>query len=133
MTEAAVVAEPQPAAYTKAFSQICVADVAIAGGKGANLGELTRAGFPVPEGFVITAQAYLQALNEGGLRERMRTLSAGLDVEDVANLKRVSQELRELVQRTAIPRALTQEILEGYRALGKAARVAVRSACRCSG
>jgi len=36
-------------------------DVAIAGGKGANLGELVRAGVPVPEAFVVTAPAYLEA------------------------------------------------------------------------
>ena len=40
-----------------------VTDVASAGGKGANLGELTRAGFPVPPGFVVTAPAYLEAMD----------------------------------------------------------------------
>lgn len=36
--------------------------VATAGGKGSNLGELAGAGFPVPRGFVITADAYLHAM-----------------------------------------------------------------------
>ena len=43
------------------FEALAVGDSAIAGGKGANLGELCRAGFPVPPGFVISAAAYLRA------------------------------------------------------------------------
>ena len=52
------------------FDQLTVDDVATAGGKGANLGELTRAGLPVPPGFVVTAEAYLEAMDDGGVRER---------------------------------------------------------------
>ena len=39
----------------RSFDSITKEDVAIVGGKGANLGEMSRAGFPVPEGFVIAA------------------------------------------------------------------------------
>lgn len=42
----------------KKLSEISKTDVAIAGGKGANLGELIGKGFPVPPGFVVTAAAY---------------------------------------------------------------------------
>ena len=38
-------------------------DIPVAGGKGANLGEMTSAGLPVPPGFVVTGQAYLHALD----------------------------------------------------------------------
>src|SRR5499427_7526333 len=56
-------------------------DVAVAGGKGANLGELTCAGFPVPDGFVLTTPAYAVAAraagvdprDPGGAAERLRT------------------------------------------------------------
>ena len=48
-------------------------DVALAGGKGANLGELRRAGFPVPDGFVVTAEAYLAAMARSGLRGTWRS------------------------------------------------------------
>ena len=44
--------------YTKRFDEIGAGDVAESGGKGANLGELTRAGLPVPPGFVVTTAAY---------------------------------------------------------------------------
>ena len=51
------------------FEGLTVNDVEMAGGKGANLGELTQAGLPVPPGFVITAPAYLEAMDDAGVRE----------------------------------------------------------------
>lgn len=46
------------ATYTKRFDGLGGADVEQAGGKGANLGELTRAGLPVPPGFVVVTPAF---------------------------------------------------------------------------
>ena len=46
---------------TVPLSALGAGDIAVAGGKGANLGELIRAGFPVPDGFVITTEAYAEA------------------------------------------------------------------------
>src|SRR5580692_3439882 len=46
------------AALTRPFSELSRADIPYAGGKGANLGELTAAGLPVPPGFVVGAPAY---------------------------------------------------------------------------
>ena len=51
------------------FTQIHKDDVLIAGGKGANLGEMTAAGIPVPKGFVITADAYREFLKENNIDE----------------------------------------------------------------
>jgi Pyruvate phosphate dikinase, AMP/ATP-binding domain len=48
------------------FGEISLTDVALVGGKGANLGELTTAGLPVPPSFVVTATAYLDAVSESG-------------------------------------------------------------------
>ena len=44
------------------LNRVRAADVSLAGGKGANLGELIAAGFPVPDGFCITAEAYRSAV-----------------------------------------------------------------------
>src|SRR5680860_1488785 len=55
-------------AFVVLFEDLNAGDVARAGGKGANLGELARAGFPVPPGFVVTAQAHLHAMHESGVR-----------------------------------------------------------------
>ena len=55
----------------RAFSELGSHDVDFAGGKGANLGELTAAGLPVPPGFVIGAPAYAAFCEGGGLRARL--------------------------------------------------------------
>ena len=54
------------------FDEIRLTDADAVGGKGANLGELTQAGFPVPPGFVVRAEAYLAAIDAAGVRERAR-------------------------------------------------------------
>ena len=51
-------AQGEPSRYVRWFEHITKSDVALVGGKGANLGEMTRAGFPVPPGFVVTVDAY---------------------------------------------------------------------------
>ncbi len=65
---------------TRPFASLRRADVAYAGGKGANLGELTYAGLPVPPGFVVGAPAYAAFLAQTGLRERLTELLDAVDV-----------------------------------------------------
>ena len=61
------------------FDEIGLTDVALVGGKGANLGELTAAGLPVPAGFVVTAAVYLEAISESGARARLSRILGGLN------------------------------------------------------
>ena len=89
-------------------------DLGLAGGKGANLGELVRAGLPVPEGFVISTAGYAAAVEALDLRIAER-LAAGH-----------SSSIRADVERVAIPDSLRADIIAAYRALGGGA-VAVRS------
>jgi pyruvate,water dikinase len=114
-------------AHVRGFRELGRHDAAIAGGKGANLGELTRAGFPVPPGFVITAQGYQAAMEAAGARPRLTKLVASASPDDAASLARVSEELRNIVKGAGIPNELSQAIVTAYRSLGKNARVAVRS------
>jgi pyruvate,water dikinase len=58
------------------FSELGRDDVALVGGKGANLGEMTRAGLPVPDGFVVTAAAYIDAMERGEVRDQLRKAAA---------------------------------------------------------
>jgi len=53
--------------YTLFFDEISKKDLPIVGGKGANLGELTRAGFPVPHGFCVTTEAYQSFIEYNGI------------------------------------------------------------------
>src|SRR5215831_7596834 len=83
-------------------------DVAIAGGKGANLGELTCAGFPVPDGFVLTTAAYAVAAR-----------AAGVDPRDPA-------AAAERLRTAPVPGAIAATARDAYAALG-GGPVAVRS------
>jgi len=115
------------ATFVQPFAAIRKGDTETAGGKGANLGELTAAGLPVPPGFAISAQAYLAALDEAGVRARMRELAARLDPGDPAALESGSRELQGLVAKAPLPARAREAVLEAYRALGANVRVAVRS------
>ncbi len=101
------------------FARLGREDVAYAGGKGANLGELTSAGLPVPEGFVVGAPAYAAFLAQTGLRERLSELLDGVDVEDTSALQEAAAAARELFDHTPMPEPLAREILSAYEQLAR--------------
>ncbi len=116
------------------FDQLGRDDVAYAGGKGANLGELTAAGLPVPPGFVIGAPAYAAYCEQTGLRERLAELLDDVDVEDTVALQAASAAARELFDETPMPQPLASTIQAAYEQLtseagdgGEPIAVAVRS------
>lgn len=109
------------------FRDLSAADVPVAGGKGANLGELTRAGLPVPPGFVVSAPAYLDSMERAGARAEIASLAAGIAVDDRAALTAGSDHLAALVRGAGLPTELRAEILDAYHALGPNALVAIRS------
>ncbi len=111
------------------FAHLRRGDVAYAGGKGANLGELVSAGFPVPDGFVIGAPVYAAFCRQTGLREQLADVLEGVDAEDTEALEAASVAAGELFDRASIPEQLVEEIRSGYERLatGEGAPVAVRS------
>ncbi len=109
------------------FEALGVGDTALAGGKGANLGEMSQAGFPVPPGFVIGAPAYLHAMADGGVRADLVDIERSIDVDDAGKLAEGASRLQELVRKAGLPPALRAELLESYHRLGTNLRVAVRS------
>lgn len=109
------------------FQDLGVDNADLAGGKGANLGELTAAGLPVPAGFVITSEAYLAAIEASGAREKLEVAVLGLDADSDVALTAASDLASTLVRSTPIPTDVAQAIREAYQLLGNHARVAVRS------
>ncbi|GMU06590.1 phosphoenolpyruvate synthase [Corallococcus caeni] len=107
------------------FDALSREDVSQAGGKGANLGELTRAGLPVPPGFVITAAAFQHALEP--VRARLRELWERVDPDDAGSLAGLTQALRDLVLQAPLPDGLHAGILAAYHQLREGSAVAVRS------
>jgi pyruvate, water dikinase len=101
-------------------------DLALVGGKGASLGEMTRAGFPVPPGFIVTTPAYENFIANNRVDEVIEGLLAGLDIEDSAALARAAQQIQSVIFSSPLPPKVQEAIEEGYEHLGKGP-VAVRS------
>jgi pyruvate,water dikinase len=102
------------------------ASLAQAGGKGANLGELIKAGFDVPPGFVVTTAAYDLLLQANGLKAKIQQTLDALQIDNTTVVKRVSQQIQDTIQDARIPDLIIDSILEAYRQRGEIA-VAVRS------
>jgi pyruvate,water dikinase len=100
-------------------------DVAVAGGKGANLGELVRAGFAVPTGFVLTTRAYDLVAGQGELAQRLAALAA-VDPSDMAELEAAGRELREAFEQIEVPAEVAEAVRGAAAGLGEGP-VAVRS------
>ena len=84
--------------YIRTLRDLTKTDVAIAGGKGANLGEMTRAGLPIPPGFVVTVDAYHRFLTTAGIAQPIAQRLAALDVDDPVALRAASDALQQLVR-----------------------------------
>lgn len=109
------------------FEDLSRGDVPRVGGKGANLGELTRAGLPVPPGFVVTAEAYLDAMESGGVRSALLEKVAATDVDSPPALAAAAAELQSLVRAAGVPDTVAAAVRAAYDRLGPELPVAVRS------
>ncbi|HEX7307668.1 phosphoenolpyruvate synthase [Lentzea sp.] len=113
--------------YIRDFTTLGKDDTGTAGGKGANLGELTRAGLPVPPGFVVTAQAFLTSMSQ--VRDDLAAeLVIALDRGTTPQrLEECAERMRELVRKAGVSDDVRHAVLEAYRGLGQDESVAVRS------
>ncbi|HIP84483.1 MAG TPA: phosphoenolpyruvate synthase [Methanothermococcus okinawensis] len=114
------------------LDEISNRDVDVVGGKGASLGEMWNAGFPVPPAFVVTADAYRYFIRENKLDKKIREILKDIDVNNPEELNRKSEEIRRLILNAKMPKDLEISIIESYNRLceesnGEDAFVAVRS------
>ncbi len=101
--------------------------VSMAGGKGASLGDMARAGLPVPPGFVVCAAAFRSFLTANGGREVIWQAVEHLNVNDERQLDRAEKTIRSFLLDQRLPEALNADIRAAYNRLGRNAVVAVRS------
>jgi len=104
--------------YIRWFSELGKKDVSLAGGKGANLGEMYNSGFPVPPGFAIIANAYKYFLEETNLDKELYDLLSKTNIEDTKQLDEVSKIIKKKIQEAQMPEDLEKEIIENYELLG---------------
>jgi len=113
--------------YILFFHECRLKDVALMGGKGANLGELSASGFPVPPGFGVTSAAYEAFLSANRLDAPLRQMAASIDFTDHRSVEEITARIRERMAAATLPEAVAAEIRRGYEKLGSNALVAVRS------
>jgi pyruvate,water dikinase len=102
--------------FIRLFSSLNTKDTAEAGGKGANLGELTRAGFPVPPGFVVTARTYNDFFASLGLEKELDRLAKARTNES----ERYCALIREAITSTELPAFPSEAILNAHEQLVQA-------------
>ncbi len=107
------------AKYIKWFKELSKDDTALVGGKGANLGEMVNAGFPVPPGFVLTAQAYWDYLEHNKLVDVIRAIIRQIDVNDTALLQSAAKKIQDLIVSGEVPEDMKEELLNAYHELNK--------------
>ncbi len=113
------------------FSELTKKSIGEAGGKGANLGEMTQAGFPVPPGFVVTSGAYFKHLTANGLTNVIEQELKGLDVNNNDALNAASEKIKKHILDSRMPDDIRHDIIVSYKQLcdriGRELFVAVRS------
>jgi pyruvate,water dikinase len=118
------------------FAELTLADVPRVGGKNASLGEMFRylvpLGVRVPDGFAVTAAAFVHHLEEAGLAAQIYPALSRLDLRDMEALAREGARIRELIRSAPLPAAIAEQVRAAYRELsgrfGEASTdVAVRS------
>jgi len=108
------------------FKEVTKNDIPIVGGKGANLGEMTRANIPVPPGFIVTVDAYYDFLERTAITDKINVLLEPLDPNDSKQLQKISKAIKKVIMSASISAELADEIKQAYDKLG-GGLVAVRS------
>lgn len=101
------------------FSQVDKDDVEEVGKKGARLGEMIRAGFPVPTGFIITNHAYQHFLHENNLPTKINALLSTVHYEDLSSLMQVSGHIKKLIMQGHLSTELVKDISAAYAKMGR--------------
>jgi pyruvate, water dikinase len=104
--------------FVKWFSELDKDSGKFAGGKGANLAEIFNLKIPVPQGFIVTAQAYDYFIEKAGLNAKINELLNSIDYEDTKKLDEITQKIRELIISAEFPKEMKEEIIDSYQILG---------------
>ena len=114
--------------YVLGFQEIDKTKLIVVGGKGANLGELSKiAGIRIPDGFCISTEAFKRIIREtSSINELLAQLSL-LQVEDRDKIGELSAEIRRVIEGIAIPKEIDEEITRQLEQLGEKNAYAVRS------
>jgi len=111
---------------TQNFKHITKKDVAIAGGKGASLGEMLKSGVAVPPGFVVVADAFDRFLEETDLKMEIETALKKVNPDNINSVEKASKAIQDMIYDAIMPEDIAWEITKDFAKL-KSTCVAVRS------
>ena len=120
-------AGPAAAGFCVAFPDITAGDLPRVGGKGANLGTLTRAGIPVPPGYCVTTEAFDEFVGALPDADRLFAALEGVDGTDVAAARRAAAAMRDALGSVPIPPVVARAVIDAATVLGLDRPMAVRS------
>lgn len=105
--------------YIKFLSELSKKDIPIAGGKGANLGEMFNSKLPVPDAFVVTSLAYKNFLEKTDLGPTIFEILKTTDVNNNEELQKNTERIRDMIEKAKMPEDIQLEIEESYKKLSK--------------
>src|SRR3989344_3263168 len=110
----------------KWFRELGKGDVSIAGGKGASLGEMTKAGILVPNGFVVLSRAFQKFIQETNLNVEIDAILDTVNSEEMYTIENASEKIQAMVIDSEIPKDIKEKIEKSFKKLNSKF-VAVRS------
>ena len=114
--------------YVLGFQEIDKAKLAVVGGKGANLGELSRIeGIQIPEGFCVTTEAYKRTIGQTSAFDALLNQLAQLRADERERITEISGEIRRIIESIPIAGDIEEEIIRHLAMLGEESSYAVRS------
>ncbi|MFZ5644719.1 MAG: rifamycin-inactivating phosphotransferase [Bacillota bacterium] len=114
-------------AYVMYFGDIDKSNLPEVGGKGANLGEMCRAGFPVPQGFCVTTSAYRELIAASHEMDDLLDLLDRLQPDQLDEIGKLGKRIRDYLQSVTIPEKIKAAIIDGWKKSGEEQEYAVRS------
>ena len=115
--------------FTTSLNELDSTQVSLAGGKGASLGELMRAGVSVPPGFVVTSQAFDAFMKVADQKERVDAIFQKLNTGEMTS-KQAAEQFASHFSTTPIPNEIVDEVTAASSRFGER-RVSVRSSATC--
>ena len=108
------------------FAKISRKDIQIVGGKGANLGEMTKAGIQIPDGFVVASLIFEDLIKNAKIGNEIKEIIKKIEINDSKSIEKASDNIKKLILRSKIVKDIEKNILDAFDELDSK-YVAVRS------
>lgn len=106
------------------FEEVDKQDISLVGGKGANLGEMLNARFPIPYGFILTAKAYFDFIDQNNIAAKIKNVLSSTNVDNHQELSNASSTIKNLIVEGEVPELIIEKTVQYYhRLMSKEAKI----------